>query len=851
MATGGFERFTQLTAQQRQTFLARAAANPAAAARLRLSEAQRRLWFLERLTDGGALYNLPSAHRFRGRFSVPALRRALAELAQRHEMLRMRYVEVLGEPLQLPSGAPLECPLVDLSGLAAADREAELLRYTEVDARTPFLLAGGPLARASVLRLAQDDHVLLLNLHHSIADGWSLDLLYGELESRYDAHLAGEPVPAPPPAAGYPGYAARQRDWLDGPEAERSLAFWRTELASAPAGLGLPADPVDPARRPGEGAVVSRELSGAVTGALRELGRAEGATLFMVLLGAYTAVLRRHTGRADLVVGSPVSGRAQVEWAEVVGLFVNTTVFRVRPDGGASFRELLSAVRATTLRAYAHQEVPFDWLVDRLGVRRESGRNPLFSAFLSVEGFSERPVRLGGLAGEDIEAHSATAWFDLSLWIGERRDGGLRIDLTYAADRFAPATAERLADDLVRLLGAAADDPSATVESLAPRLREALPEAAAVPEAADVLGAADAASGSRTGRPPLTALEHTVADTWATLLERPEVYLDDDFFELGGRSLVALQAVARLNEICGTDLHPVELFEAPTVESFARLLGESTGPGTGADPGALRTIRPGSGPAVLCLPPIGGDILCYAALAGALDDDRPVYAAAVPGLHDDRAPLRTAAELAEHFLGLLAAEGVAGPVTLVGWSMGGVVAVEMAHRLAATGRRPEVVLIDTPMPGPGDEDADLTAEFSRYLAAAGGRTGPAGTTTAECPDDGALWAWAQQHGIIGPELDERRFGAMAEVFRTNVGLLARPGVPGYDGEVLYLAAEQDAADRRWAPWETALSGGLTVRRVPGDHFSVMTRPRVRRIAEEIDTWWKRRPAHGADSAGAR
>ncbi|MFE3498557.1 alpha/beta fold hydrolase [Kitasatospora sp. NPDC059146] len=845
MATGGFERFTQLTAQQRQTFLARAAANPAAAARLRLSEAQRRFWFLERLTDGGALYNLPSAHRFRGRFSVSALRRALAELAQRHEMLRIRYVEVLGEPLQLPSGAPLECPLVDLSDLAAAEREAELLRHTEADARTPFLLAGGPLVRASVLRLAQDDHVLLLNLHHSIADGWSLDLLYGELESRYDAHLAGGPAPEPVPTASYPGYAAGQREWLDGPDAERSLAFWRTELASAPADLGLPADEVDPARRPGEGAVVSRELSGTVTGALRELGRAEGATLFMVMLAAYAAVLRRHTGRADLVIGSPVSGRAQAEWSEVVGLFVNTTVFRVRPDGDSSFQELMSAVRGSALRAYAHQDVPFDWLVDRLGVRREPGRNPLFSAFLSVEGFSERPVRLGGLAGEDVEAHSATAWFDLSLWIGERRDGGLRIDLTYATDRVAPTTAERLADDLLRLLGTAAADLSATVESLAPRLREALPDVAAGPEAVG------AEPGKRTGRPPVTALERTVADTWAAMLERPEVYLDDDFFELGGRSLVALQAVARLNEICGTDLHPVELFEAPTVESFARLLGESTGPGIGAGPGTLRTIRPGSGPAVLCLPPIGGDILCYAALAGALDTDRPVYAAAVPGLHDDRAPLRTAGELAEHFLGLLAAGGVAGPVTLVGWSLGGVVAVEMAHRLAATGPRPEVVLIDTPMPGPGDEDADLTAEFSRYLAAAAGHIGSVGTTKVECPDDGALWAWVRQQGIIGPELDESRFGAMVEVFRTNVGVLARPGVPGYDGEVLYLAAERDVADRRWVPWETALSAGLTVRLVPGDHFSVMTRPRVRRIAEEIDTWWKRRPTHGADSAGAR
>ncbi|MZF89103.1 alpha/beta fold hydrolase [Streptomyces sp. SID5643] len=828
MGTDRYERFTRLSLQQRQALLARTAEDPALADQMRLSEAQRRMWFLERLTSGRALYNLPSAHRFRGELSVDALRSALGELTRLHEMLRMRYADVLGEPLQLPSGRPLDLRVIDLRGRDADAREAEVRRQAEQDAREPFVLLGGPLVRATVLQVADDDHVLLLNLHHSIGDGWSLGLLYDQLAQLYEDFTHGREPSVPAPKAGYLDHSARQRRWLGTPDAEQSLAFWRAELAGAPALLDLPKDAVEPGCMPGDGGVVSMDVQAASAESLRNLGRREGATLFMVMQSAYAMVLRRHCGDEDLVIGSSVSGRDHPDTADVVGLFANTAVFRVRVDASATFRQLLTSVRSTALNVYAHQDVPFDWLVDQLKVPRIPGRNPLFSAYLSVEGFSEHTVRLGGLIGEDVEAHGATSWFDVSLWVGERQDGSLRLDLTYAADRLAPTTARAMLDDLRDVLQAVVLDPEARrVDELAPVLERTEPE---LTDEAAPAGRQSVAEG----KAPSTAMQRVVAETWGELLGRAEMSLTDDFFDLGGRSIVALQAVARLNEICGTDLHPVELFEAPTVEGFARLLSR-----TGARSSAgLRTIRPGSGQVIVCLPPVGGDILCYAGLVMALDTGRPVYAAAMPGLHDDAAPLRSVSELADHYLELLRTEGLiapAAPPTLIGWSMGGLIAMEMACVLdAAAAARPEVVLIDSPPPGPADREPDLVEEFSGYLSAAVGRAET--TTSRECPDHATLRAWARDLEIIGPEIDETRFRRLIELFRTNVRALDEDRIPPYGGPVLYLAAADDASERRWAPWQAALGPGLEVRAVPGNHFSMMARPHVAELAGRIGQW---------------
>ncbi len=845
MTAAGYERFAQLSESQRIEFLARLATNPAAAERLRLSDAQRRVWFLERISGGAALYNLPSAFRFRGRFSVAAVRYALTELVRRHEVLRMRYADVLGEPVQLPSGVLPEWPVIDLSRLPEDERERELSQLTEADLRTPFELAGGPLIRASVLRLGENDHALLVNLHHSVGDGWSLGLFFDQLEQLYDAHLAGRPAPPAPVGLRYLDYVGAQRRWLASPAADRALEFWRAELADPP--VAPSATPVAPSATPAartggtapaehpdaeheRGRIVSARLEPAATEALRALGRDHGATLFMVLLGVYTLGLRSCWGRDDLLIGSPVAGRTEPGSAETIGLFVNTAVFRVRLDRAATFERLLAEIRQTALGVYAHQDAPFDWLIDKLGAPRFDGRNPLFSAFLSVEGFSERTLRLGGTVGEDIEAYGGSSWFDLSLWIGERADGGLRIDLNYAVDRIDQATATGLIDTVVELAGRVTTSPDLPLAELAPGAAE---PAAAPADSPTRLASPELERTSSIAQPrPDTALpfggaQRVVAETWAALLELPEVTADDDFFDLGGRSLVALQAVARINEVCGTELTPIELFEAPTVSAYARLVEQhSTRAST-----ALRTLRAGSGPTILCLPPVDGDVLCYAGLAAALDTSRPVRAGVLPGSYGQGSPLGSIEELAEHYLRLCRAEP---PAVLLGWSLGGVIAVELASQLAAvTGARPAVLLLDSPAPGPG-EPLDLIADFSYYLAKLAGREDY--VTTEQIGDAAALRRWAIETGAHGAELPEERFHALFELYATNLRALREYTLPSYDGPLGYFAAAEDAAEARWLPWQDAFGPDLAPRLVPGDHYSMIVRPQVGVLAAELGHW---------------
>lgn len=835
MTSGGYERFAQLSESQRIEFLARLDTNPAAAERLRLSDAQRRAWFLEQISGGAALYNLPSAFRFRGRFSVPAVRYALTELVRRHEMLRMRYADVLGEPVQLPSGVLPEWPVIDLSLLPEDELERELSRQTEADLRTPFELAGGPLIRASVLRLGENNHALLVNLHHSIGDGWSMGLFFNQLEQLYDAYLASRPAPPAPAGLRYLDYVHEQRRWQVSPAADRALEFWRSELADPP--VAPSATPVArtgataPTGRPGanvgheRGGIVMARLEPAAAEALRALGRQQGATLFMVLLGVYALALRRHWGRTDLLIGSSVAGRTQPGSAETIGLFANTAVFRLRLDRAATFEQLLAQIRQTALGVYSHQDAPFGWLIDQLGAPRFDVGNPLFSAFLSVEGFSERTLCLGGTVGEDIEAYGGSSWFDLSLWIGERADGGLRIDLNYAVNRIDETVAAGLIDTMVELTERVAACPDLPLAELASSAAQ--PAAAPEDNPTWMVSSDSDGSNSIADRRPRGVAQRVVAETWAALLDLPEVAADDDFFDLGGRSLVALQAVARINEVCGTELSPIELFEAPTVRAFARLVQQQlTRPGT-----ALRTLRAGFGPAVLCLPPVDGDVLCYAGLAAALNTDRPVRAGALPGSDGQGSPFASIEQLAEHYLRLCRAEP---PAVLLGWSLGGVIAVELACRLAAAvDVRPAVLLLDSPAPGPGGP-LDVIADFSHSLAKLAGREDY--VTSEQIGDAAGLRRWAIETGAHGAELPEERFHALFELYATNQRALREYTLPSYDGPLSYFAAAEDAADRRWLPWQEAFGPGLVLQLVPGDHHSMIVRPQVGVLAAELSRW---------------
>ncbi|HEU4593896.1 MAG TPA: condensation domain-containing protein, partial [Pyrinomonadaceae bacterium] len=336
-----------------------------------LSFAQQRLWFLDQLEPGSVAYNMPTALRLTGRLDVPTMERTFGEIVRRHEVLRTRFVEVDDSPVQVITPASeVSLPLTDLGHLAEGEREAEAQRLTQEEARRPFDLAAGPLLRAALLRLSEEEHILLVTMHHIVSDGWSMGVLVREMTTLYSAFTSGEESPLEELSIQYADYAAWQRQYLSGEVLDAQLSYWRTQLGGAPALLELPTDRPRPPAQTYRGARHSFTIPAELTSHLTALSQEEGCTLFMTLLAGWQALLSRYSNQEEVVVGTPIANRTRVETEGLIGFFVNTLALRTDLSGEPSFRELLGRVREVTLGAYAHQEVPFERLVEELQPER-------------------------------------------------------------------------------------------------------------------------------------------------------------------------------------------------------------------------------------------------------------------------------------------------------------------------------------------------------------------------------------------------------------------------------------------------------------------------------------------------
>ena len=450
---------------------------------LPLSFSQERLWFLDRMEPGRAWYNLPAAVRLSGRLDVPALARSLATIARRHEALRTSFGEgEAGTPVQViepAASARPALPLVDLSALPPAARDRAARVRSQAEARRPFDLSRPPLVRSLLLRLdgagtdearrggdQGSEHVLVVTMHHIVSDGWSVGVFLRELTTLYGAFTEGRPSPLPELPVQYPDFAVWQRLWLSGETLNRRLEHWRERLAGAPELLELPTDRPRPPVQTQRGAVVPLSVPAAAAGALRDLALADGATLFMALLALFDTLLHRLTGADDLVVGTPVAGRSHRQVEGQIGFFVNTLPLRARPTGAESFRDLLRSVRDDTLDAFGHQDVPFEKLVERLDIRRDPSRSPVFQVVLALQNTPMGRHELPGVAFEPLPLAGRTAKFDLTLVFVESPDGGLAGSLEYNRDLFDPTTARRMVARLRTLLTGALADPDAAIGRL-------------------------------------------------------------------------------------------------------------------------------------------------------------------------------------------------------------------------------------------------------------------------------------------------------------------------------------------------------------------------------------------------
>jgi amino acid adenylation domain-containing protein len=435
------------------------------------SFAQRRLWFLSQLYSDTTAYHIPAMIRIRGPLDVPALHRSLQEIIRRHESLRTHFVTVDDEPQQVVDvETRLDLPIITLN-VAASEMEEEAKKLAQAEAARPFDIYRGPLFRTTLLRLGDLDHILVLTVHHIISDGWSMAVLVREASVLYAAYSTGKSSPLPELPIQYADFSEWQREWLTGEVLAEQLAYWKRQLAGVEM-LELPTDRPRPQTLTQEGATVTMTVSPELTRRLKDLCRREGVTLYTALLAAFQILLHRYSGQQDIAVGSPSAGRARPETEGLIGFFVNTLVMRANLSGDLSFREVLKQVQERILDAHAHQDVPFERIVDELQQDRTIGRTPLFQVMLALQNAPTAALELGPTRLEQFNFDLGTAKFELTLTLAEDRNGaGMRGWLEYNTNLFSEDAITRLAGHFQTLLASAVANPEFPIGEL-----ELLPE---------------------------------------------------------------------------------------------------------------------------------------------------------------------------------------------------------------------------------------------------------------------------------------------------------------------------------------------------------------------------------------
>jgi amino acid adenylation domain-containing protein len=425
-----------------------------------LSFAQQRLWLIDKLEAGAVAYNVPFAVRLKGRLDLTAFERSVNEIIKRHEVLRTTFKLEGDQPIQIiaPS-VSLNVSLLSLKDFPADKREAEVQRLAAEEARRRFDLSKGPLLRATLLQLDEQEHVALFTMHHIVSDGWSDAVLIHEMVGFYAAELAHQPAPLPELPIQYADFAIWQRERLQGALLDELLSYWKQQLSGAPPLLELPTDNPRPPVQTYPGAVQSRVFNERIYEGLRKLSRQEGVTLFVTMLAAFKTLLYKYTNQTDMVVGTPVANRARLETEGLIGCFLNTLVLRTDLSGNSSFRQLLGQVQEVTLSAQAHQDLPFELLIDALKLERNLSYAPLFQVLFLYQNKPVGKLEQAGLSLTPIDVHSGTAKFDLNLSVVEETDGQLTASLEYNTDLFNAPTITRLLGHFETLLESIVANP--------------------------------------------------------------------------------------------------------------------------------------------------------------------------------------------------------------------------------------------------------------------------------------------------------------------------------------------------------------------------------------------------------
>ena len=580
-----------------------------------VSPMQQRMWLFDVMDPGNPVYNLPAAFRIKGPLDIPALRRALNEIFRRHEATRTTLQWQGDEPVQVIAPS-LTLPLepIDMRAMPAPQREAELLKQMRAAANTSFDISTGPLVRAELYLLDENENALFFMPHHAVWDGWSFDIFLSELATLYDAFHRGLPSPLAELPVSYADFSTWHREWLQGEELERQSVYWRKQLAGELGVLELPTDHPRPPQFNYRGATEPFVLTKAEIDAITALGRSQGATLYMVLLSAFKTLLFRYTGQEDILVGTPVRGRSMPEVEDVIGFFVNALVLRTEVKPELTFRELLGRVRGVVLDAFSHQDMPFELLLQELNVQRDPSRTPIYQAFFTFQDVSNRGNTLGDeISYGQIHVHAAATQTDILFWVKET-GSGLVGGIDYSTDLFEQATIVRMLKQLRTLLRAVTQDINVelgAVQILPEAERQQLQAwndtALEYPRSLCAHELIEAQVRRTPDAPRAEArsdAERLVAEIWQHALQVKQVGAHDNFFDLGGHSLLSLQVTAEIERRTGVRLSPRVLL-LNSLEQVAALLPAATAP-VAATPVAAAAPEPvggGAGSPTIALAP--------------------------------------------------------------------------------------------------------------------------------------------------------------------------------------------------------------------------------------------------------
>ena len=812
-----------ITEMQAAGFMPQPPMPQAASQTIPLTEAQRGVWMTTQMgEDASCAFNESVMLTLRGPLDINALERAVSAAINRHEALRTTILPT-GEGQQIAPFVAAAMPVDDLAGLDQAELEAREAEILALGAQTAFDLTRGPLIRTRLIRRSQEEHRLVLTAHHLVCDGWSFGVLLSDLAAAYSG-----PQNSQSPAASFRKYAATALP----EQQEANKDYWTRQLSPAPRPLRLPADRTRPARGTYAGARVSRPVPPALTAALRRLCSASGTTLSAALLVAYTLLLHGLSGTDDAVVWVPAAGQALEDDQDLVGHCVSLLPVRVRASAQMTFADYLHATRTALFDAMDHQRYSLS------GVMETLSRPVPIAALFNLDKF---PVLDFGSLGVKI-AHPPRRFFQFDLGLNVVEEGDtLELEADYSTDLFDASTIERWLGDFENLLDAAAADAAVCIETLTARVRQNQPAASPALETSAVpVVRADG---------PQTETEARLAALWREVLGAADARASDNFFESGGYSLLALRLYGRIEQEFGVRLPLPTLFQAPTLEALGEVvtrevLSRAVQPSRTL-PKPASTLVPlrasGSKPPLFCVHPDHGLVLFYQALANRLPPDQPVYGLQAVGVDGEEAPLSSLETMAARYIKDIRRFHPHGPYHLGGYSLGGVLAAEMARQLQADGESAGLLaLFDAYAPVAYQQsliDKPRLQRLAGHLQLLKNGTPKAALQSfsekARDAVQGKKADWQKAAAELAGTLAPERLDALRGVILANEAAFFRYETPSYPARAtLFRAAEVSVFEERdpalW--WGEAFAGGLEIHDVPGVHLSMMNEPQVSALA---------------------